>query len=310
MNSNLNNGKSGADAPDFPAFQLKCGDVTATVCRPVADGYYRATRFDHAGLVYSLDYAGHHYVGPWQPDHDPLRHDGLRGPADEFTPIGYDDVAVGGEFLKIGVGMLRRFSDGEYDRFKLFEITDAGQRELTTGSDYATFRHVMKHGQYGYDYRKTLRLTEAPGLTIEYELTNTGDVDLEGSVYNHNFYTLDGVHTGPDRAIWLPFEPTGTWREDYDSVRLLSAGIEFMRDLRQGESVFMGDMLPVGDERPIGFTVLNQKTGAGVKCIGSGRLDHIVFWGNPAVACVEPYMAFNIKPGETLRWQLAYTLLK
>ncbi len=310
--TNPTTGNSGTRVPEFPASRLCAHEVTAVLCLPDADkGYYRGTRFDWSGVVRSLRYAGHRYVDEWFAHHDPLRHDGICGPVDEFTQIGYDEARPGEEFLKIGVGTLRRPEETTpYDRFRLYEIVDPGIREVQTARDSVEFRHRILSDHYGYDYRKTVRLTDGPHLRIEYMLRNLGPSQLAGHVYNHNFFTLDRIATGCDTEILLPFRPEGNWREPYRSVALTPDGIAFSRDLRPGESVFMGDLHghdPASES--FGFAIRNRRTGAGVEVSGSGRLSHTVFWACPTVACLEPYVPFKIFPGEMRSWHLDYRLL-
>ena len=145
---------SGTRVSEAPAVRIANRHVSAVVCLPDAEcGYYRGTRFDWSGVVRDLRSRGHRYVSEWQPRHDPLRHDGLTGPADEFTQIGYERARPGQEFLKIGVGTLRKFSDHPYDRFRLYEIADPGIREVTAERDRVEFRHRLLSDEYGYDYR-------------------------------------------------------------------------------------------------------------------------------------------------------------
>lgn len=304
-------GNSDAQASEFPILRIANRHVSASVCLPDAEqGYYRGTRFDWSGVVRDLRCRGHRYVSEWQTRHDPLRHDGLTGPADEFTQIGYEAARIGEEFLKIGVGTLRRSSDQPYDRFRLYEIVNPGTRDLVAGREHIVLRHRLLSDDYGYDYRKTLRLTDAPGLRIEYTLKNLGPAPLTGFVYNHNFFTLDRMATGPDTSIRFPFQPEGTWREAYDSVGLTPDGIAFNRALHAGESVFMGDL---HSREPASqtyeFILANLRTGTGIRARGSSPLSHIVFWACPTAACLEPYTPFRVFPGETGVWHIDYQLL-
>ena len=300
-----------AGSEGYPILRISNRAVSAVVCPPdAANGYYRSTRFDWSGVVRDLRCRGHRYVAPWQTRHDPLRHDGLTGPVDEFTPVGYDRARPGEEFLKIGVGTLRRFSEEPYDRFRLHEIVNPGIRETIAARDRIEFRHRLLSDEYGYDYRKTLRLTPEPGLRIQYALKNLGPAILSGYVYNHNFFTLDRMTTGPETEIRFPFRPSGTWREAYDCVELTRNGIRFNRELRRGEVVFMGDLhSPDPATRRYEFSIRNLRTGAGIRTSGSGELSHMVFWANANVACLEPYTSFQGFPGETGVWRIDYELL-
>lgn len=270
---------SGTRVSEAPALRIANRHVSAVVCLPDAEcGYYRARASTGAGVVRDLRSRGHRYVSEWQPRHDPLRHDGLTGPADEFTQIGYEQAHPGQEFLKIGVGTLRKFSDQPYDRFRLYEIADPGIREVTAERDRVEFRHRLLSDEYGYDYRKTLRLTDAPGLRIEHTLKNLGPAPLTGHVYNHNFFTPDRMATGPDTSIHFPFRPEGTWREAYDSVALTPDGIAFSRPLNPGESVFMATST-VMTPRP-GSTDSVSATSARVRASGFRAAESCRTWSS------------------------------
>ncbi len=68
---------------------------------------------------------------------------GTIGPAEEYTPIGYEEAAPGGRFLQIGVGVVTRPDDRAFDRFRLYRsrspIRDAG----------APPAHVLKRDHSG-----------------------------------------------------------------------------------------------------------------------------------------------------------------
>jgi hypothetical protein len=114
-----------------------------------AGGYYRGTRFDWSGTISNLCYKGASWFRPWFVKSDPtvedVRYDpALRGwvagtnsanwgPVNEFSatddtlPPEYREAAVGGTFLKIGVGMLRKPNEPRYNRFKPYEVVNGGR---------------------------------------------------------------------------------------------------------------------------------------------------------------------------------------
>jgi hypothetical protein len=120
-------------AAEFPQASITNGQITAKIYLPDAkNGYYRSTRFDWSGQLYSLEYKGHNFYGPWYEKVDPnvinwvfVGNDivsgpcsALYGPVNEFAkPLGWDDSKPGGTFIKIGIGVLRR-SDGNYNQYK------------------------------------------------------------------------------------------------------------------------------------------------------------------------------------------------
>jgi hypothetical protein len=119
-----------------------------------------------------------------------MAHDAVCGPAEEFSPIGLEDAAVGEPFMKIGVGMLEKM-EGEYDRFKLHKIMDPGTRTHEVTRDSITQIHHLDSAQgYAYEYAKEIRMTGENSFRIRHRMVNIGTKSLKGDVYNHNFFTL------------------------------------------------------------------------------------------------------------------------
>lgn len=275
------------------------------------EGYYRGTRFDWAGVFESIDYKGINYAEPWFESYSPLMHDAVCGPAEEFSPIGNDDVDLGGPFLKIGVGVLEKM-EGEYDRFKLHNILDPGSRTLCITNRSAVFGHFIDSEiGYGYEYVKEISITGDDSFRISHRLRNTGRKCLSGNVYNHNFFTLARVQTGPERQLDFPFKPDGDWRAEYSEVGFTENGIRFTRNLQKGESVFTGNLHEAGKGMtgsPNSFELRDTVTGCAVKAFCKVPMTKSVFWSNHRIACIEPYIDFSLAPGEILDFDIDYTL--
>ena len=97
-------------AADFPRAEISNGQITAKIYLPDAkDGYYRSTRFDWSGAIYSLQHKGHEFYGTWFDRIDPMVidwvHQGpeivagpcsaLAGPVDEFQVLGWNEAKRG-----------------------------------------------------------------------------------------------------------------------------------------------------------------------------------------------------------------------
>lgn len=300
---------------------LKARGVSLTLCVPdVESGYYRGTRFDWAGIIRSLSFKGHEYVDEWFDNYDPAHHDCVCGPVEEFTQIGYEDALAGGAFLKIGVGMLRKPVEEKYDRFNVYEISDPGERSFSIDSERgsAVFRHLLKSGLgYEYDYVKEVSIKAQGVLELSHTLKNTGPLPLSGSVYDHNFFTLDSMRVGPATLIDFPFKPEGDWRQSYDNVALTGSGIRFSKELVKGDSVFMGNLHPgnKGEDSLSGhfpgysFRLFNASSGAGIEAKCESPFDFMVFWSNHRVSCLEPYIPFCVQPGGSFSWTIVYKML-
>ncbi len=273
------------------------------IARPdVAEPYYRGTRFDRTGNILALEARGHRYVSRWFRTYDPYRHDAVGGPAEEFTQIGHEEAAPGEGFLKIGVGLLAREAE-PYDRFHLYKVLDPGRTTVRTGASEALFRPVLKGY---YDYSKKVSIPADCALRISHRFRNTGPSTMDFHVYSHNFFILDGALTGRATRFFLPFTPEGHWRTDYDSVALVPDGIAFSRDLREGETVFMGDLHGAGPAEGCRFILENLDNGLRVRAACDRPMDYAVFWSNTEVSCIEPYIHFTVPPGGTVRWTLDY----
>src|SRR5690606_17914423 len=100
-------GPLSGQAADHPEAEITNGLLTARMYLPdPVAGYYRSTRFDWSGAIYSLRHAGHEYYGVWYDRIDPEvvnwvfegeevvsgLASALAGPVNEFqTPLGWDD---------------------------------------------------------------------------------------------------------------------------------------------------------------------------------------------------------------------------
>ncbi|MBQ0080008.1 MAG: hypothetical protein KBS95_00455 [Alistipes sp.] len=287
---------------------LAAGSMSATLCVPsLSEGIYRGTRFDHSGIFQSVDFEGHSYVSPWYDSYDAYCHDAVCGPSEEFSQIGYDCKEKDSTFLKIGVGVLRSIAK-EYDRFHLYDVIDFGKRSLTIKRDEALFGQELSFEDYSYCYFKKISIFENGTFTIEHTLKNTGSKVLSFDFYNHNFFVLDGAQTGVATRFSFPFTTFGTWRTLYDSVHLTDNGIEFLRDLQKGETVFMGDLRAREELDGYSFRLENLQRKLSVEVSSQSKMDFAVFWSNYRVSCLEPYTHFDIVPRSSASWTILYRL--
>lgn len=258
------------------------------------DGYYEGTRFDRSGVFKSLVFKDLELCAPWFEQYAPTMHDAVLGPAEEFSLM-----PVGPYWLKPGVGLLAPDSE-PYDRFKLDTVIDPGRWEVEERGSSTFFNHELEGY---YSYTKEIRTVSERSFEIHHALQ--ARIPWEGSVYNHNFFTMGKLETGPSRQIDFPFRPEGTWRATYDSVAFTEGGIRFLRTLRKGESVYTGDIHEDG-KTGMPYEITLREGPLSIHIQGDVPVTHTVLWANHRIACVEPYNRLQAAAGETLRWTIRY----
>lgn len=306
-----------ADAPVPPQAAISNGVIEAKLYLPDAEaGYYRGTRFDWAGVFASLTYKSHNYFGPWFEHYDPKIHDAISGPVEEFlsgaSAIGYEEAKPGGTFIRIGVGLLRKPAEEKFDRFKTYEIAGNGAWKVEREPDRIVFHHRVEDptSGYAYSYTKTARLEPGrPVLILDHTLQNTGTKTISTEVYDHNFLVIDGTPTGRDFTLTFPFTVTATG-ELNGFVETQGRQLVYIKDIgpREAEGQFvMAELKGYGASKAdYDIRVENHKTGAGVHITGDQPLFKVLFWSVNTVLSPEPYLHFEIKPGETAKYRIRY----
>jgi hypothetical protein len=289
-------------AADPPSAQISSGGVRAKLYLPDAEnGYYRATRFDWAGQIASLEYQGHNYFGQWFERYDPKLHDSILGPVESFNAIGYDDAPVGGTFLRIGVGYLRKPQENRLSDFKTYEITDSGKWSVKTGPDWVEMTHELADT---YVYRKTVRVAKGQ-LVLEHSLRNTGKKTLDTNVFNHDFYMLDNQPTGPDVVVSVPFDlgHGDDWRGPGETR---GKELRYLQELEKGQTV-SATLTGYGDgPSDYDIRVENRKTGAKVRQTSDRPMSRLYFWSIRTTVCPEAYIHLHVEPGNTDTWRITY----
>ncbi|MEO8597771.1 MAG: hypothetical protein ABI759_30905 [Candidatus Solibacter sp.] len=312
---------SASVAADYPEAEISNGQLKAKIFLPDAkNGYYRSTRFDWSGAIYSLEYKGHNFYGVWYDKIDPKVinwvHQGpeivsgpcsaLAGPVNEFqNPLGYEEAKPGGTFIKLGVGVLRK-TEGNYNRFFPYEVLNPGKWTVKKANDSIEFTQELTDPEsgYAYLYRKTVRLVKGkPEMVIEHSMKNTGKRAIKSNVYNHNFVVLDKQAPGPDFTFRVPFQIQTTRPPKKELVEVRGNEIVYQKPLEnQEEAVVLmeGFGTSAADNQ---IVIENKKVGAGVKITNDRPLSRSMLWSIRTVLAVEPYIDINIEPGGEFTWK-------
>jgi hypothetical protein len=311
-------------AEDYPSVVIKSDKLKLTLYEPDAKkGFYRGTRFDHAGVFGNVEFAGHKIFGPWKDTHDPTNHDDIVGPCEEFgieKPLGYDDAKVGETFLKIGVGELEKPKEAQYafwNKYKVvkpleWKTTEMAQKIQGGGATVRAWVTEQQVNGYGYLYRKMLLVGTGPlvtGFGIRHTLKNTGEKRLVTDFYNHNFFNVDGDPVGPDYSFVFPFDPKAKDLKGKfgELVELKDKEFRFKDKLPGGDFVMAGLIgFDPKDEKHRTFEMRHAPSGVRIAVKHDYAFMKFNVWGIKTTICPEPYLALDLKPGEETEWTIWY----
>jgi hypothetical protein len=296
----------------FPERSITNGSVKLTLLLPdQARGYYRGTRFDWSGIIRRAEYKGHNFFGAWRDHHDPNNHDDVMGPAEEFGVLGYAQAKPGRKFLKIGVGELEKEADKNYEFWHTYRIRKPGEWKVTSGTDWIELQQDLRTDvDWAYHYVKRIELApDQPSFTIKHVLKNTGTKRIETDQYCHNFTLIDDEPIGPAYRVDFSFGGDSSKEVPFGRIAYLKGKeLGFHKEIGTDQSVATALGGLAGSVEDNQATILNTKTGAGLRFQGDRPLIKYSFWATRKAACPEPFIAINLDPGQELRWNTRYTL--
>jgi hypothetical protein len=299
------------DAAAPPGVTISNGKIVAKLYLPEqGTGFYQGTRFDWAGLVYSLKLGGHDFYGSsdgkvkWFNRTDPIVRDFIysgdseitsgpcsaaMGPVDDFGAIGFDEAKSGESFLKVGIGALRKPEGATgQDDMTLYNITDPGKWAHTlsyANPDRAPVgisftQEVSVKSGYAFSYNKTLSMTEGKAeMVIAHSLKNTGAKLINISVFTHNFLVLDDARPGPPMTVTVPYQiQTTPGRPNKTLASVEGNQVKYLQTLQGKETVSShldGFGATAADNQ---IQIENSELGAGMKITGSEPLIGMNLW--------------------------------
>ncbi len=312
-----------ADLPhsDHPQATIHQGQTTAVIFLPDPKaGYYRASRFDWAGVVPCLNYRGHNFFGEWFPSYDPLLNDAITGPVEEFRSedgaLGYGAAKPGDPFVKVGVGVLRRLDASPYKFATTYPLLDSGKRTTDAAPDHIAFTQEL-HAPTGvaYRYQKVLRLeTAGKVLVLEHSLTNLGTRPIVTDVYDHDFYMLDGKRTGPGMKVHFVFPPsavpppTGIADGTLEPIAAIDGFDLVYRQPTEPHHTVASYLAGYGDTaKDYDITFSDAGSGLSVRQTADRPISRLYLWSIPTTVAPEAYIHLDVAPGATEHWTIRYT---
>ena len=133
------------------------------------------------------------------------------------------------------------------------------------------------------------------------------ETPFNGYSYNHKFLTFNNTPVGPGRRVEFPWKPEARWRHHYNNAGFEGNAIAFYGPVSLTDSVFCDCLKGANGESQFNFIV---KEGVRAVHIQSQEpVQDCVFWSNPRVACIEPYISLDLNPGTCANWCYCYRFL-
>jgi hypothetical protein len=272
-------------------------------------GEYAGSRFDWTGFIRQVTLKQGRHTFCAAESLVPGKGTGGIGLCNEFgndLSVGYDEVAPGGKYPKIGVGLLTRRDSGRYD-FITQHPVEPFQVHVEANGDSVTFTsEPLETNGYAVKLVKTISLV-GNELTISYVLINTGRKAIITSEYVHNFVALDGYPIGPGyelrfaAPLSLQLEPKETTKA------VLNLGEEAVGWSRPVQGTFYAKWHGFGTETPFYWELLHREAGIGIRERGDAPASHIALWGESHVLSPEVFVDVRVRSGSTQQWQRTYT---
>ncbi len=123
-------------------------------------------------------------------------------------PPGYNEGNNGDQFLKIGVGILRRNASA-YNFSANYQVVELAHTTVTWHQDRAHFVQTLAGSASGYSCRlEEDVIVKNDRIIMRYRLRNTGTRTFTTEQYLHNFLCFSNRSVGPNVRLSFPYDFT------------------------------------------------------------------------------------------------------
>lgn len=288
---------------------LKNQNLEIQIDLPLAN--YNFSRFDWCGKITSVTYKGISVSGKEKLNNEDENMSG-KGFYNEFgieKCIGFNEIAEGDWFHKIGIGLLKK-EGNEYLFHRKYEI-QPGDFKVTFETDKIIFQYksAIANG-YAYEYKKEISLT-GNSFIIRYFLENRGVKTINTNEYDHNFIAVNNEFVSSDYILKFPFilkpelfdasvNPEGIVEIDQKNITFNDIPVEqfFFSNLSGNETV------------DAAWEIINTKSRIGISETGSFKTNKVNLWGWKHVISPELFINILIEPGMKVEWSRTYKVFE
>ncbi len=270
---------------------------------------YQGSRFDWTGQIIQIFYKNRNSFCTNESQLIDNENKLGRGLYNEFgidKPVGYDDCKPGEQFLKIGIGMLKKESNDPYNFFHPYQVIPVSFNYEFTNDSITFFAETGIVNGYGFKLVKKIRLN-ANCFSIHYELFNTGAKPILTNEYVHNFLSINNRLI--DESYQLKFSASlnlaGAIVNPEDKVVTNEDIISFKDKVH--EEFFFSEMMLV-KENGASWKLENKIEKIGIEEKVDFTPKRINLWGKKHVISPEIFFEINVEPGDSICWERGYCI--
>jgi len=271
---------------------------------------YQGSRFDWSGQIAQITYQDTHTFCTTEiADSDCLSGTG-RGLYNEFgidDALGYETCPVGGQFHKIGVGLLTKTNTDDYQFYYPYAIEPADFEFQHNGLSAVFTAWTSNVRGYAYSLVKQIELIEN-SFYIHYLLTNTGDLLIHTNEYVHNFLAIDNHLLDNNYHLKFPFHiDTSLFGETVNPDETVifepdSMGWKSVHD----SPFFFSQINPT--HQPSCWQLEHEIERVGIREIADFEVQRINVWGTRHVVSPEIFYLIDLLPGQFCKWSRRYEI--
>lgn len=277
-----------------------CSDRLRVEIAQPGEAPNNTSRFDRAGAVTEIILDGTHRFGASEPNNLPHPSTGGRGLMNAYRLDASGEVPVGGQFPRLGVGVLTKPDDKPYHFFAQYKV-DPFPVRITQTDDTAVF--VTEPVEcLGYAVRQVKRVTvRGSKLSMSVRLTNVGQRRIDTQEYCHNFLTIDGMAVGAGYTVDVPALADQSGKAFGGVLTGRGSGYAF-----SGYSPTDGyrkiDMAQIRACGCFSWRLANADAGAYIQGVDSFQPHSAALWYADHMVCMEVFRDIRLAPGQSDEW--------
>jgi len=284
-------------------WEIKTHRLSLRIAKPGV--IYKRTRFDWTGHITDVVLDNKHsFCSVESPN--PLEGAGGIGFCNEYgihEPVGYDEIGIGGKFLKFGIGELQKISDEPYFFMKDYPLVPFAVRTIITNTGLCWETSTNLCNGYAAFICKTLEIHDNM-MIIHYIFKNIGDKVIKTTEYNHNFVIIDNLPMDSDYHI--TFSQPITLLKNDGSVWFDKGSYQWENDVQS----FYGSCTDVPATGSLSWEIWNDTVKCGLREELNTPALRVGLWGMSYVVSPELFKKIDLLPGETDTWTRTYTFLR